>query len=591
MKKVLGVIVVFILLLTISLSIVYAGENDIKVMLNGKYVDFDVEPQVINDRTMVPFRAIFEAMGASVEWNQELWQASGEKDGTRVSMVIGSNEVVINENGEERIIKIDQAPIIVDGRTLVPVRFVAEAFDKIVTWDEYEKTVIILDLQGFAQQMKKKAPNFYEYVSTLDAIPSNFRQIDEFEFSIAAEDKELKEEGEEVIVGKLESIVNEEDAYFGISIDISGSGIANIESKNLTVDMYIKDNDILIKVDFGEEEDNQVEFNGEIYNIKDEGIRFNIDKLAIPGVSNFKDLKNFINTMLVDLDKISNIINYTIDNGDVYIDVEYIKNFVTIYDLFLDFVSNENFVKKELSTQTIYTLEFDKKDIVNIVKAMYLKGMISSEDSLLGVQVHKDINMGIKIYVKDDGTQKVKLDFNTVVQIDSVEGVVKINWEENVTDINNGNIKISHPKYEKGIDFIPFIYEAFKEMYKLHFEYYQDEINEKVKENIQNGKDKFEGIINYTEDTFPKEGYVLNGNVIVKCKNNPMWGIDKKGNIYYMEGLYYEDENITMYNNYYYVEGKGEFAQNIKKMLEEEYNILFIGVLTEIYEDIVESIY
>ena len=220
MKKILNAILVLVLIITVSLSMVYASEDEIKVMINGEYIEFDVEPQIINDRTMVPFRAIFEAMGAKVEWNQELWQAIGEKDGKKVSMIIDSNEITITENGGEEIVKIDQSPIIVEGRTMVPARFVAEAFDKIVSWDDIEKTVIILDLQGFADEMKEKAPNFYEYISTLNTIPNNFKQTDEFEFTIKAKDNEYSQEAKASFVGNIESIVNENDAYLGLDMEV-----------------------------------------------------------------------------------------------------------------------------------------------------------------------------------------------------------------------------------------------------------------------------------------------------------------------------------------------------------------------------------
>ena len=69
MKRVLSMILVVALTLSLCLPVVYAEDNSIKVLLNGEYVNFDVEPQLVNGRTMVPFRAIFEAMGATVEWN------------------------------------------------------------------------------------------------------------------------------------------------------------------------------------------------------------------------------------------------------------------------------------------------------------------------------------------------------------------------------------------------------------------------------------------------------------------------------------------------------------------------------------------
>ena len=54
--------------------------NGIKVIYNEKAIDFDVPPQIINDRTMVPLRAIFEAIGATVNWDEATCAIPGKMD-------------------------------------------------------------------------------------------------------------------------------------------------------------------------------------------------------------------------------------------------------------------------------------------------------------------------------------------------------------------------------------------------------------------------------------------------------------------------------------------------------------------------------
>ena len=70
LKKILCGVLSATMLIT-SAVIPVMAENDIQVKLDGKTLSFDVPPQIINDRTMVPLRAIFEALGATVDWNQE----------------------------------------------------------------------------------------------------------------------------------------------------------------------------------------------------------------------------------------------------------------------------------------------------------------------------------------------------------------------------------------------------------------------------------------------------------------------------------------------------------------------------------------
>ena len=116
-----------------------SGQKKISVLLNAKRVDFDVPPQIINGRTMVPIRAIFEAMGAKVTWNQNTGSVTSKKGNTTVVMQL--NSVNMHINGKK--VQMDVAPVIIDGRTLAPARFAAEAFGANVKWDGANNTVII----------------------------------------------------------------------------------------------------------------------------------------------------------------------------------------------------------------------------------------------------------------------------------------------------------------------------------------------------------------------------------------------------------------------------------------------------------------
>ena len=90
-------------------------------------------PITEKDRTLVPMRAIFEALGAEVEWENETQTATATKDGITVSVTIDSNRML--KNGEE--IELDvPARLVEDSRTLVPLRAISEAFGCQVEWDE-----------------------------------------------------------------------------------------------------------------------------------------------------------------------------------------------------------------------------------------------------------------------------------------------------------------------------------------------------------------------------------------------------------------------------------------------------------------------
>lgn len=113
--------------------------SGVSVKLNGKKLSFDVEPQIINDRTMVPLRAIFEAMGATVDWDQDTQTVTSTKGDTTVKMTINDTNMYVNGEAKE----LDSPATIVDDRTLVPVRAIAESYGATVEWEDSTKTVVI----------------------------------------------------------------------------------------------------------------------------------------------------------------------------------------------------------------------------------------------------------------------------------------------------------------------------------------------------------------------------------------------------------------------------------------------------------------
>lgn len=121
-----------------SLSAVSAADG-IRVLLDGNELEFDVPPQIIDERTMVPLRVIFEAMGAKVDWNGEMRTVTASTADTTVKMTVDNTEMYINGAA----VTLDVPPQIVDDRTLVPARAVAESFGAEVDWDGETDTVII----------------------------------------------------------------------------------------------------------------------------------------------------------------------------------------------------------------------------------------------------------------------------------------------------------------------------------------------------------------------------------------------------------------------------------------------------------------
>jgi hypothetical protein len=113
--------------------------DDVKVILDGTELAFDVPPQIINGRTMVPMRKIFELLGAVVEWDEATKTVTATKNETVIIMQIGN--ATISVSGED--ITLDVPPQIVNSRTLVPLRAVAEGLEANVSWDIATRSAII----------------------------------------------------------------------------------------------------------------------------------------------------------------------------------------------------------------------------------------------------------------------------------------------------------------------------------------------------------------------------------------------------------------------------------------------------------------
>lgn len=111
----------------------------ITVLIDGRALIADVSPIIQNGRTLVPLRAIFDALGAEVMWNNEDRSIKAAKGDLTVQLQIGNTTAIINGAA----VQIDVPPQILNDRTLVPVRFVSAALGADVQWNQVFRQVII----------------------------------------------------------------------------------------------------------------------------------------------------------------------------------------------------------------------------------------------------------------------------------------------------------------------------------------------------------------------------------------------------------------------------------------------------------------
>lgn len=112
----------------------------VNLVLDGAPVPSDVLPVIVQDRTLVPVRALFEAMGADVDWDPQTRQVLVSYSETEVVLTV--DDPVASVNGQEKRMEVPAA-ILAGGRAFIPVRFVAEALGFFVDWDPEGRNVIV----------------------------------------------------------------------------------------------------------------------------------------------------------------------------------------------------------------------------------------------------------------------------------------------------------------------------------------------------------------------------------------------------------------------------------------------------------------
>ncbi|MFI5385385.1 MAG: copper amine oxidase N-terminal domain-containing protein [Fimbriimonadales bacterium] len=117
-----------------------SSAQQIQVQVDGNAVYFPyAQPQYMNGRVLVPLRGIFEQLGAVVTWSRSTQNVSATKGDTDVELHIGSHVATVNGSP----VNLDVPPMVMDGTTMVPIRFISEALGAQVGWLEAQQLVSI----------------------------------------------------------------------------------------------------------------------------------------------------------------------------------------------------------------------------------------------------------------------------------------------------------------------------------------------------------------------------------------------------------------------------------------------------------------
>ncbi len=178
MKKI--ILALAFVLTVFALNAVYA-ESEISLYIDNQKINCDVPPALVNDRTLVPVRAVFDAFGAKVSWNNDLKQVTIEGD-KKIVFTVGSNTATV----DSKRVFMDTSPVIINDRCLVPIRFISETLGHSVSWNQNTKSVYITKNQNPSNNNTANTPienNSYKITDIILKSTSSSQDLYEIKYN------------------------------------------------------------------------------------------------------------------------------------------------------------------------------------------------------------------------------------------------------------------------------------------------------------------------------------------------------------------------------------------------------------------------
>ncbi len=138
MRRIHGIFLILIAVIALMPQIAPA-QGAIRVFIDNRPVNFDVPPTVIQGRVLVPLRGIFEQLGATVDYDARTQHILAVRGSQTVELTIGSRQAKVNDQGK----LLDVPAFTINGRTMVPLRFISESLGANVQWVEASRTILI----------------------------------------------------------------------------------------------------------------------------------------------------------------------------------------------------------------------------------------------------------------------------------------------------------------------------------------------------------------------------------------------------------------------------------------------------------------
>ena len=220
-----------------------SNNNEIHIIYNDKVVQYeDVKPVNTDGRVMIPFRAALENMGATVDYDDAQRKVTAKKGDITISFVLMDDTIYIDKNGEQSTITMDVPMIIVEDRTLVPIRFMSNAFDMQVGWDGNSETVVIMDYDDYFDVFTSIAPN----ITKLTAIEQPEFNKGNMAFDMSVNYDDTQKKFDFTASGEADSTYADKTGGADITLTAEGK---DISLKDAKIEAVLKDGQVYIKTD------------------------------------------------------------------------------------------------------------------------------------------------------------------------------------------------------------------------------------------------------------------------------------------------------------------------------------------------------
>ncbi|MED4353955.1 stalk domain-containing protein [Schinkia azotoformans] len=335
-----------ILSFLILLTFIIATPRDILAFENSPTLD---GAMIIEGRTLLPLRSIFESLGATVEWNAQTSTVTAEKESTKIVLQVNSKEAMV-----DGVVKsLDVPARLIENKTMVPVRFVSEALGAEVKWDNETNSAVVTTDDKKIIVRTKNSPNKSSKVSGFDVNQNQAINIPDKSL-LKAICIELKKENCEIKLNDMKQL-----SELGVYTDNIGEikDLTGLEYATNLTKIYLQDGQIsdlsplsnLINLTWVDLSNNQI---GDLSALR------NLTKLTKLGLDNnqISDLKP--------LGNLSNLIWINISDNNIE-DISPLRNHIKLTDLHLSNNKVNNLIPLEGLTN-LSGLSLDNNQISNL---------------------------------------------------------------------------------------------------------------------------------------------------------------------------------------------------------------------------------